>query len=557
MKARACTKCRQWKAKCDNSGDTPDGCSRCRSLKLHCVFDASFKRVSKAKRMQQMESEIKKLRQALVETVQIGESPNQASEHEEKATLPEDWVTQLSDIPGEPQTLSPTQYGLEMLSQTDPLTEPATVAVEPSASYKMLGNVCLTNSQVEQRFRSYFTRCHPHMPFEMATTSADEVFNRSPLLFWVICAVTSSWRIQFQLSPPIKSMVADSIHAYPRLIETVHAILILCMWPFKISGMREDPSLMYSGIGTQMCLQLGHPSLSQHTSSKSTPDSNDRAIDACDKTSTLLACFIVNRINSGYLGLPATTLAHPKILRAFEDPAINPVLSQLGRIYHLVGEAIIAIGANGPSPTGMLEPSSRLTMINLYGEQLSELQERYLQGMKGIVEVSYFFARLQIWSFALLDDMMFSEDLLKIFHIAEDDACKIIELCYDMNLAASPYHFRRAICYSGFVLVKILRSPYCHMKRELLEDSIERARQALSTTASSPDDIFCKACQVLGELPYLEDKKRTAPIFSRMSASMMFDMLRIYWENWHDRNLPEQAPSLLDLDGIDWDTLGL
>ncbi|KEF62171.1 uncharacterized protein A1O9_00143 [Exophiala aquamarina CBS 119918] len=557
MKARACTKCRQWKAKCDSSGNTPGGCSRCRSLKLQCVFDASFKRVSKVKRMQQMESEIKQLRQTLVETVQTGEIPNQASAHEEEATLSEDWATQLSDIPGVTQPLPPTQYGLEMLPQTDALTKPAAVVVEPSASYKMLGNVCLTDSQIEQRFRSYFTRCHPHLPFEMATTSADEVFMKSSLLFWVICAVTSSWRIQLQLSPSIKSMVADSIHAYPRSIETAQAILILCMWPFKISGMRDDPSLMYSGIATQMCLQLGHPSSSQHASAKSTPDGSGGVGEACDQTSTLLACFIVNRVHSGYLGLPATTLAHPKILRAFEDPAIDPTLSQLGRIYHLVGEAIVAIGANGPCPTGMLEPDSRLTMIKVYGEQLSELQERYLQGMKGIVKVSYFFARLQIWSFALLDDMIFSEDLIKIYHSAEDEACQIIELCYDMNLAASPYHFRRAICYSGFVLVKILRSPYCHMKRELLEDNVERARQALSTTASSPDDIFCKACQVLEELLYLEDKKRTAPIFSRMGASMMFDMLRIYWENWHDRNMPEEVPSLLDLDAIDWGTLGL
>lgn len=507
--------------------------------------------------MQQMESEIKQLRQALVETTQTEESPNQTIEHEEEATLPEDWASHLSDIPGEAQQLAPTDYGLQMLPQTDPLVEQATLIVEPSASYKMLGDVCLTNSQIEQRFRSYFARYHAYLPFEMATTSADEVFAKSPLLFWVICAVTSSWRIQFQLSPAIKTMVADSIHAYPCLVETVHALLILCVWPFKISGMRDDPSLMYSGIATQMCMQLGHPSSSQHASIKSIPQSKHDVVDDRVKTTALLACFVVNQIHSAYLGLPATSSAHPKIVRAFEDPLIDTTLSQLGRIYHLLGEAIIAISTNGSSPSGMLEPNARLTMINIYGEQLSELQRRYIRDMDGIVKVSYFFARLQIWSFALLDDMMFSEDLIKIFHTAEEEACKIIELCYDMNLAAAPYHFRRAICYGGFVLVKILRSPYCPVKRELLEDNIERARQALSTTVSAPDDIFCKACRILEELQYLEDKKRTAPIFSRMGASMMFDMLRIYWENWADRNLPEEAPSLLDLDGIDWDTLGL
>lgn len=559
MKARACTKCRQWKAKCDSSNNTPGGCSRCRALKLPCVFDASFHRVSKAKRIQQMESEIKQLRQALVETTKGAElSPKQTTKHHEDEPLPiADWASRLSDLPGEPPIPTPTDYELSMVSQTDPMTDPATLIMEPSSSYKMLGDVCLTSEQIEQRFRSYFGRYHHHLPFQMTTESADEVFVKSPLLFWVICAVASSKRIQAQLSPLIKTMVADIIHSTPHSIETVHALLILCVWPFKISGMRQDPSLMYSGIATQICLQLGHPSTSQFTSTnKPTSESEHEVTDAHVKTSTLLACFIENRIHSGYQGLPATTLAHPKLLRAFEDPAVDPILSHLGRIYHLQGDAIVAISANGPSPSGMLEPNARLTMINIFAEQLSELQQRHFPDMTGIVAVSYLFARLQIWSFALLDDMLLSEDLLTIFQTAETEAYRVIELCYDMNLAAAPYHFRRAICFGGFVLVKILRSPYCHTRPELLEDNIERARQALSAAVIGPDDIFGKACRILEELPYLEDKKRTAPIFSRMGASMMFDMLRIYWENWHDRNMPVEL-SFVDLDAIEWDALGL
>ncbi|KAK5049498.1 hypothetical protein LTR84_004427 [Exophiala bonariae] len=352
-------------------------------------------------------------------------------------------------------------------------------------------------------------------------------------------------------------MIADIIHAHPHVLETAHALLILCIYPFKISGMIEDPSLMYSSIATQICLQLGHPSSSQHASTISTPGSDRKAKDERVKTSTSVACFIINRMYSGYQGIPATTSAHPKLLRAFEDPIVDPKLSSLGRIYHLLGDAIVAIGADGPTPSGMLEPNARLAMINIYAEQLLELRQRYFPDvMGGMVAVSYFYARLQLWSFALLDDMMLSEELLKIYETAEQEAYKLTDLCYDMNLAAAPYHFRRAICFGGFVLVKLLRSPYCRTKPELLADNIERVRQTLSASASAPDDIICKACRILEELPYLEDKKRTPPISSRMGASMMFDMLRIYWENWYDRNLPEE-PSFLDLDAIEWDGLVL
>lgn len=503
-----------------------------------------------------MESEIKQLRQALIETARVENSPENSSTHVEELTIPSTWTSQLSALPVEAPILTPTDYGLSIGSQTGPMTDQAALILDSPSSYRMLGDVCLTNEQVEQRFSSYFSRYHVHVPFEMTTKSANDVFIRSPLLFWVICAVTSSKRIQFQLSPLIKTMVADIVHAHPQLIETAHALLILCLYPFKISGMREDPSLMYSSIATQICLQLGHPSSSQHASTISTPRNDHKVKDDRVKTSTLLACFIQNRIYSGYQGIPATTLAHPKLLRAFDDPLIDPNLSSLGRIYHLLGDAIVAIGANGPSPSGMLEPSDRLAMINVYGEQLSELRQRYFPDMAGMVAVSYWHARLQIWSFALLDDMVLSDDLLAIFQTAEHEAYKVIELCYDVNLAAAPYHFRRAICFGGFVLVKILRSPFCRTKPELLADNIERARQALSATASAPDDIICKACRILEELPYLEDKKRTPPISSRMSASMMFDMLRIYWENWYDRNLPEE-PSFLDLDAIEWDSLVL
>jgi hypothetical protein len=88
----------------------------------------------------------------------------------------------------------------------------------------------------------------------------------------------------------------------------------------------------------------------------------------------------------------------------------------------------------------------------------------------------------------------------------------------------------------------------------MLHDSIERARQSLSTTISAPDDINGKACTILQELPYVEDKHRSPPILSRMGASIFYDTLRVYWEQCLERQMPAEY---LDLDRFDWTALGM
>jgi hypothetical protein len=151
--------------------------------------------------------------------------------------------------------------------------------------------------------------------------------------------------------------------------------------------------------------------------------------------------------------------------------------------------------------------------------------------------------------------MPISTELLEMIKRAEEDACELIELCYAMNLGIAPYHARRAMCYSAFVLVRVLRTPQ-NLQREMLEDNIERVRQAMSHTAISPDDIVHKMSYILEALPHLEDLKLSSSISSRISASIIYDTLRVYWENQQESEISQEVLTF-DFDGIDWDTLAL
>lgn len=74
MKAKACTRCRQWKVKCDAGENGHDQCSRCRNLGSPCVFDGKFKRIPRDKHLATLQEEVHHLRDLLAEKTKSKDS---------------------------------------------------------------------------------------------------------------------------------------------------------------------------------------------------------------------------------------------------------------------------------------------------------------------------------------------------------------------------------------------------------------------------------------------------------------------------------------------------
>jgi len=62
---------------------------------------------------------------------------------------------------------------------------------------------------------------------------------------------------------------------------------------------------------------------------------------------------------------------------------------------------------------------------------------------------------------------------------------------------------------------------------------------ALTSSASSPDDLVNKACIMFQTLPFLEDLKQSPPLVSRMASWISYDERRIFWENWSRMRAPD------------------
>ncbi|KAF2170448.1 hypothetical protein M409DRAFT_19269 [Zasmidium cellare ATCC 36951] len=364
----------------------------------------------------------------------------------------------------------------------------------------------------------------------MTTRSPEVIGERSPLLFWVICAVASEDDFRAQLAPRVKQLVLNTISSPVHSVETVQALLLLCLWPFRASFRSDDPSYFYSGLATQIGMLLGLHRPAQTHAYRHEWDSHP-VPGFRVKTTTWLACFVINHQLAYFNGVPPSLVADTQLLAMLNEPTVNPTLAQLCRIYCLLAQSLKEISCDGVHPSGLQDPSTRMQMIQRFTAQLTALRTTHLEPMNDMIKVVFLHARIQVHSFALHDDMSPSPELRGVLIDLENDSCDLIDLCHDMNLAVAPNHFWLAVAYCGCVIVRILQSPLC-TQRETLEDKFTTMQQALRSVAASNDDMSIKAVLVLQALRVFKDIKQTPPILSRMSAWISYDCRRIYWENW-------------------------
>ncbi|KIW25866.1 uncharacterized protein PV07_09002 [Cladophialophora immunda] len=566
MRATACTKCRQVKARCNAADQAPAGCSRCQSLGIACVYDPSFKRTSKAKLMQKMASEIRELRQALRSSsrpVAAADTAQIATDEESLSppptadltvtgpapapTTPATTSAPEDDAPNQrsprhppstwtvPQIPSPCRNSTELLGippQSPQTTSPGQASVVSVATNRSIGTVSLTASQVAEIFKRYFARYHQHLPFKMTDLSADAIYASSPLLFWVVCTITSP-SLQPTLAPIVKSLVEEVVHTPKHSVQTVQALLLLCIWPFRVSFLSDDFSYFYSTMATQIGLQLGlHRSMGTHTYRHSwdvqpMPDQEVRL-------TTWMACFVVDRIQATMRGVPPSLLADPQLVGAFDDPDLDRSLTSLCRILHTFTQGSLEMSYHGPAPSGLQEPTTRLNLMRLYTERLTALNRLVEGTCTDALKIVYLYCRVQVQAYVLQDDVtatLGTEEMLEMIRLLEEDVCDLVDLCNSINLAIGPGHARVAMTYAGFVLARILQTPYSG-RREVLEEKLKRAIQALGASAPSQDDVVNKVCLMFQGLPYMSDLKRSPPLLTRMAAWVSYDSRRIFWENW-------------------------
>lgn len=532
MKAKACTRCRQWKARCDANETGTKGCTRCRESRLECVFDRGFRRQSRNRKIADMQAEIDGLKEAIVNA-----SPYQS---QAPALTPCVAIT-----PSDSYSASRVLDGdavVEPVIDNDAavMGEPSPIATQGCVKDKSIGTIHLTASHVDELFRIYFARCHPYLPFNI-DRSVEVTYERSALLFWAICTVASPDSAKSTFETPIRSLMADTLDPSKHSLEMVQALLIVCMWPFPFIDQRTDPSYVYSGIATHIGLGLG-----LHR-----PLVVDFGLEAGDshhteemRTSTWLACVVIAQIQASRRGVPATISTD-----CFHFLASDSEMSRLYEISRLALESNQNIGATGKD-AGLVEPSARISLIVAFGKQFDALKERDGAVGSDIFEIFFFSATLQLWAFALHTDTPTSPAVTRILTRAKEDAVRLIQTLCEKNLSLVPFYIRKSLFYAALFLYRLKLTH--GWSGSVIDHHIERAKQALSSTEHPNFGRYLGFITQAEHAEVFRSAFTTAdsPYRSRMAAFLAFDCKRAYI----DVQLAELLCSgpLLDFSDIPW-----
>ncbi|KAL6246953.1 Regulatory protein leu3 [Rhinocladiella similis] len=412
---------------------------------------------------------------------------------------------------------------------------------------KYLGDVQLTASHVNELFRIYFTRCHRYLPFRICK-SIEAIYERCPLLFWVICAVASADTARAQFEAPVRSLIADVLDPHKSsTVEMVQALLILCMWPFPFANQKTDSSFIYSGLATQISLSIGlhRPAIDAGFDNETTEHHGDEEI----RRTTWLACFIVAQIQASRRGVPATVVADYPLLYSLDNPAVPQELSHLCYISHLTVDATHALGARGSNSAGLVEPSARISLINVFGKQFDDVRRQRFPRPSDVVEIFFLSSRLQIWSFALHNDVPMTANSVQIICQAREDAMRLIQIACEMNLSLVPFYTRRSVCYAALLLCRIKLGPY-GWEDDMIDLHVERAQEALGVSEGP------KLSQFIAFVTSPDNKEafvqvsadKSSPHRSRLGAFLVFDFHQVYMDI-------QQSSVLFSSDFWDFDNL--
>jgi hypothetical protein len=525
MKTSACTACRQDKVKCDSAASpSPGTCSRCIKLKKACIFNPNFKRISKKTQIQELKKELQIYKHAL------NSNDSSTSSHPNNDdTIPSDNNTNQT--------------------QEEP--------VQACISDKTLGMINIPADKVTNLFELFFKHCYLYLSFSISR-SIETVYSDCPLLFWVICSVASvsDHALHSQLYPQVQRLVSEVTLFPARQIEIVQALLITSLWPFPSTSLLSDSSYLLGSLATHVGLQVGlhRPERSYEFSSKEEvlrTDSNTRR-------TTWLSCYLINYWNSSRLGVPNTFVEDVHFISMIENPETSPSLSRKCKICRLASAACVALAADigRLSVVDLLSYENRLNMIKVYSTELTCMQMNGSHQDSSVLEVMFLGARLQMYSFALVDipselDTQNGRYIaIDTFYQAELTAIKLIDIVHqEIETEYAPVLVTRLVIYAALILLWILRSKYANNKQEIAR-AVTTSQELFAKLSRYERDEPQRAITLISSVSRIDqDRKRSLPVRSRMSATLIYESIRVSKENSNEI-VQELLDSLLKGDHI-------
>lgn len=279
---RACTECRQQKAKCDAHLHPDQQCTRCRRFNLPCLISTAFRRQHKRERLSELEQEAETLRKRL----RTSEPAQSRSPVHLPGLAPVSAISQAAAIPD--YTVASdfvSQRNSLLLPASQPDNALATERADPTVAQSLNG-VHLTPQEIDQLFLTYdsavypmirphtnsvisfFQSYHPSLPILKPHTSPNAYYAQSEFLFWSIIGVSSRTvnpDIFAKISPSVVDLALLSANSAAKPFHRIQGLLLILTWQMARDPSKFDVLYPLAGLLIHSAKQIGlHMSKATH-----------------------------------------------------------------------------------------------------------------------------------------------------------------------------------------------------------------------------------------------------------------------------------------------------
>ncbi|KAJ5953051.1 uncharacterized protein N7479_011464 [Penicillium vulpinum] len=377
---KACTMCRQQKARCDVWRDESVPCTRCRKRNLECTIDDSFTREHKRRRFIALEHENEQWRQQLQTSQRLSSDsvPLALSTAATELGLP---AILKSDAPLDSQDLSLAypQYHLApagstpgaMMGRNDP-TKP-----------RSLKSVTVTGGEIDDLYQLFFRHYTSFLPILDVQTKPNVYYTQSPFLFWAVIGVASR---SYSRNPTLQSALAQEVTemAFLSVLSTcapwhiIQGLLLLLTWPFPKEN-RPDVTFPLSGMLLHVAMQNGfHIPMSSHEFSRvKIPASSD--LDMVRRSELWAHCVLAYQrscVIKGQSPRNLVGLAQDAIQRQVLFDKIAPQLVQKLRCQEIVGKCSDAVLENGVRAISLDQELALDILLRKYEGEVDDIASR-------------------------------------------------------------------------------------------------------------------------------------------------------------------------------------
>lgn len=539
----ACVNCRDSKVKCNANPEPNMPCMRCTKLQLPCVVDKTHKRVSRRSKLEELQQEVRNIREA------VGKSATPPALY--NRTLPpinaRDGILSSSLPPMRPYD-APVMLPPVLTPSVTTTPTPKTLvsAISPTAGRvaepRALKTRAFSGEDISFYFERYFEHFHSYFPI-VRIRDPDKVYETSPILFWTIIVISARrFAKDDTVLPFLTDALTTEVWGYmgtpPLHLGVINALLLLCVWPFTTIRFLRDPSAIFSSIAMSSCFLIGlhtgrgeHPELAN--ANFQIRNTDEEAVYSWAGVN------IISQRVAGYTGYPSTSQFYNKAIETVIDrtssvqvPQSFAILLECSRFSNRVCKTASAI----------LEENRGVShhIVDMFEEEFDKVQRILLPGISDLDYFTILSTLLEVQTYYFMPVPDFSPEIvkrnvLKAYTTAQLVVRQALKLHEEAGfLFYAPHFVCRTIITAACIIVNIFLSPYMEMLPHAKNAIVQDAVMAIRTCSVREGDLPLRASKMIesywsvnqAKPPTDISMKDVSQYSNRLGISLAFDYIR-------------------------------